>query len=468
MNPSPSPESAAARPHQRRILFACGSVLLLLLALPWLLAKTSLRDRLLTAIVNSDELTVTSRHASLGYFSPLSLAGLRIESNDKATLLEIERIESDHSWLGLLWSRPELGTFLFDRPKVDVRIDSPGDEAGDVDDSEPPQAGSIEFPVLAAEIRDASVVVRTSQSVDPPIDIERVSVTFRLERIEDRSVLRIDPATVFDHQRITPELCGHGLQLVAPLLGDALDAEGEFSLRLHEFHVPLEKAEASDPAAIRIEGELELHRASVALKDTLAKNIIGLVIRILGNSVPEKMTVAKGVKVGFQVIDGRIHHQGLALLLPRGDSSIEIVSNGSVGLDETLDLQVAIRLPPGLLGETPLAKRVSGQPIEVAIGGTLDQPQVSLPKRVDWIRSLEGLIAGKEIDPSSEPDDKSRDGALDDSLEEAVTDIVGGLLKRATQREQPIVEESILPRLRQRLRDRPLLPRRREANSEQE
>ncbi len=262
--------------------------------------------------------------------------------------------------------------------------------------------------------------------------------------------------------------CAQGLQLVAPLLADAIDADGEFSLRIDEFHLPI-GAEPADQEAIRIEGELELHRASIALKNTIASKISTLVMTLLGNAVPERMTVAQGVEVGFQVLDGRIHHQGLAFLLPHGDAALEIVSHGSVGLDETLDLQVSIQLPPGLLGQSAIANRLTGQPIEIAIGGTVDQPKVGLPERMDWIRSIEGLISGGADNDADDPDRDRTDGetpAGDGSLEGAVTDIIGGLLEGISEREEPILDQPILPRLRERIRDRPLLPRRRRSGNE--
>lgn len=432
----------------RRILIASAAVALILLGLPWVLAKTSLRDRLLTSIANSDEIVIQSQDASFGYLAPLALSGLRVESRDKVTVIEVDHIEADRSWLGLLFSRPELGVFRFDRPKVDIHMQL----LTSYPDLQPNQVDkSIDLPMLAAMVRDASVVVRTSESGEPPIDVEQVSVTLRLEREHNQSVLRIDPTTVFDHQRLTPELCGRGLQLIAPLLADEIAAEGEFSLRLQEFYVPLGKTGPADKSAIRIRGELELHQASVGLKNTIVSNVIDLIVKLFRDSRPETMTVAQDVNVRFQVVDGRVHHQGLALLLPRGESSIEVISNGSVGLDESLDLLISIYLPVGMLGESALAKTLTNDAIVVAVHGTFDNPEIGLPNKANWIHSIEGLLS-----PSG--DGSSDDGSSDDALQEALGDILDGLLERAANREpilnEPILKEPIFPRLRQRLRDR--------------
>ena len=51
-------------------------------------------------------------------------------------------------------------------------------------------------------------------------------------------------------------------------------------------------------------------------------------MKLAGINLPGALTVAENVTVEFSVIDGRVHHSGLALILPQGDRSIEIVSSG--------------------------------------------------------------------------------------------------------------------------------------------
>ena len=418
------------------------SLVAFLAVFPWLLAKTTLRDQLLSAIVGSDQVTVSSRDASFGYIAPLSLTGLNVESADKSAVIKVERIASEHSWLGLLLARPELGTFRFDQPSVDVRIDPKAVAEPATQPTPPPKQAVVDLPQLVAEVRDASVIVRSSETGEPPIDVSGIDVTFRIERDQDRSVLRIDPTTIFDHQQLTPDLCGQGLQLVAPLLADEVAADGEFSMRLNEFDLPL--GDRSDAAKndIRIAGEVELHRASVTLQNTVAKNLVALISKLVGQSMPEQLTVAEGVKVRFQVADGRIQHEGLALVLPHRESSIKIESSGSVGLDETLDLQVAIVFPGGLLGESRLATKLTSEPVVVAVGGTFEAPEIGLASQSGWVESIAGLITGDKDDPS------------DDQLSESLIELVGGMLEGASERDEPILDGPLFPGLRDRLRRR--------------
>ncbi len=437
---------ATKRPRSRRFITVALALFVAVTAMPWLFANTPLRDRLLAAILKREDLRVSSDNASFGYFSPLALGGLRIETLDTSTQLNVDQIEADRSWVRLLVSRSDLGRFQFDRPSVDVLVREEMEESAEVDETTSPEA--THPPKMILEIRDASIVVRTPSTAQPPIDLDKINVTVQIDADRDRSVLRVQPLQLFDHQTITPELCSQGLQLVAPMLDRQLDASGEFSLRFTEFQIPLGDADADRRSKIRISGELELHEMSASVKNPLTRRIAGVALDLIGSSLPETTMIARGVNVRFNVIDGRVHHEGLALLIPRGESSIEITSSGSVGLDESLDLQVAIRLPANLLGESQLASKLTGAPIMLAIGGTLDEPEIGLPERIDWVRSIETML-------NASPDDAPRD-----SLEENVADVLGQLLKGALDREPSSEADAapeprpILPNLRDWLRSR--------------
>ncbi len=441
-------QDSASGVWRKRAWYLLLSFLVVMLVLPWLLAKTSLRDRLLTAIVGSDQVSITSRDASFGYVTPLSLTGLHVETADKSSVIEVQRIAAEHSWLTLLFSRPELGTFRFDQPRFDIRVTGESAWEEKVTPAEEPSPSAKNLPQLIVEVRDASVIVRSSETGPPPIDVSGVDVTFRIEREQDTSVLRIDPTTIFDHQPLTPQLCGQGLQLVAPLLADEVAADGEFSMRLNDFYVPLGAESETARRDLRISGELELHRASVTLQNTIAQNLISLIAKLVGESMPDRITVAEGVKVQFKVADGRVEHQGLALVLPHRESSIKIESSGSVGLDETLDLQVSIQLPSGLLAGSRLAgsrlagsrlaTTLSGKPLVVAVGGTFDKPEIGLAGQSSWMQVVGGLLTGDASSGQEEnaagAADPGDTGDTEAVIVDALSEVLGGLLERRSRR----------------------------------
>ncbi|TWT83511.1 hypothetical protein CA13_49760 [Planctomycetes bacterium CA13] len=81
----------------RFALLACAVFSAWLLAGPWILAKTPLRNWLLRKIAGSEEFMIESQDASFGYFSSLSLSGIRIETNDNRAKIHVEKIEAERS-----------------------------------------------------------------------------------------------------------------------------------------------------------------------------------------------------------------------------------------------------------------------------------------------------------------------------------------------------------------------------------
>lgn len=454
-------------------------VVVIVAGLPWLLAKTTLRDRMLNAIAGSDDIVVSSTDASFGYLSSLSLSGLRIQSTDRFTQIDVARIQADRSWVGLLLSRPDLGTFCVEGPRAELLVD-PKELARKTGETEDPKAPAkiTELPSLTAEIVDASILVRTPASGEPPIDLKGIDLTLRIEQKGEIPVIRVEPSTVFDHEKITPALCGQGLQLIAPLLADEVAAEGAFSLRLEQCEIPIGGDPKDRNQALSLRGELQLHEGNVSLRNTIAKTISEALLKVVGKGFPDRLTVAKDLVVDFEVVDGRVRHEGLALLLPNGDSSIEFTSSGSVGLDETLDLLVNVKLPNQMLGGGQLIQALTKAPIVFAISGTLDQPKIELAKGGSGlIDSVRDLAAGETpTEESQETLNEAISGAVD-----VVGGILGGLRDRAQQRreaqessaepsgenptENSAEESSLLPNLRQRLRDRSLLRNRRESET---
>lgn len=396
----PSEPQVPTQTRRLSLKFLATAVILVLL-LPLLLGRTALRDVVLNALVDGEGLSVRSSTASLGYLAPLSVTGLSVEANDQKTSISFQKIEADRSWLNMLFSRPDLGTFRFDKPYVDITIDtnapdpklSPTVELSD---------GNPLLPNLTAKIFDATVILRAMPNEPPPINLVGLDAQVQLVRKGSISVLILEPSLVFDHQPLTPELCGQGLQLIAPLLADEVAAEGEFSLRLMQCEIPLTNGQAPQDkkaAGMQVTGQLDLHKATVAMKNTLASDLIGSVMQLVGVDLPDTLTVAQNVTVEFAVIDGRVHHSGLALLLPHDDGSIEISSSGSVGLDETLDLTVSIKLPDGILGTNALLATLTREPILLGVGGTLKQPDVSIKGRKGLMQSVGSLLESAAKDP---------------------------------------------------------------------
>ena len=169
----------------------------------------------------------------------------------------------------------------------------------------------------------------------------------------------------------------------------------------------------------------------------IASRICELVGRLLGSEIPDRLRVVEETKVVFHVADGRVHHDGFAMMLPHREASIDLRTTGSVGLDSSLDVQVEIDLPSGLLGQSKLAKQMCEQPIAMHVGGTLDEPVVELDANGLWLDRVEALLASDTI------------GDTADDLVERTANV----LRELSANRQPR-EERLLPKLRDRWRDR--------------
>ena len=133
-SPAP-PNPPAPKRRRRRILRILGILALLLVVLvvaaPWIVAHTGLRDRAINAILASPSVTASSESASFGWFSPLSVHGLGLNSTNKRIDIRVDDIAAERSPLQLLASSPDLGTIRVDKPHVrlelplDLKIEGP-------------------------------------------------------------------------------------------------------------------------------------------------------------------------------------------------------------------------------------------------------------------------------------------------------------------------------------------------------
>ena len=155
MNPKTAAESSSHHhPRRRRWPWILGLLLLgALLGLPEVVARTSLRDRLLFSLVGEEEFSVRSGGASFGWFSPLSIDELSIRSPNGDVDISIARLEAAQSWWQLWISRDDLGRLLIDRPTVKLILD-------EQQESEAIQLE--ELPILTADIQTGALLIRHS------------------------------------------------------------------------------------------------------------------------------------------------------------------------------------------------------------------------------------------------------------------------------------------------------------------
>lgn len=252
--------------------------------------------------------------------------------------------------------------------------------------------------------------------------------------------VRLPRGVIFDQVKLTPQLCRNFLKYSAPLLAEVTSVEGSFSLDSDGVEVPLSdwtklvaKARVTingarvgpGPLGIQIGNIASTVRAvadgkpldaaglqalglgnlagfvpsgdgqrTQALAD-LATNLLGSLEEgqrpdlnnlIAGNAnsggnsaaaaAPTESNItwleipAQTMSVNMQ--DGVVVHDRLSLNI-RG---FELVSQGRVGLDQSMALQTQLNLPAELLQKNPQIASALGNSIVLPISGTLTQPQI--------------------------------------------------------------------------------------------
>ncbi len=372
---------------RRRRGWVIGLIVLALVAFVWFLplivANTSLRDTAINAALSKQEMSGSTDSASLSWIAPVRFNGVGLRSADERLKVDVDRIETKKTLVGLISSPADLGTIEIDRPQVTVELPESLELS-------PPESAGGPGKTFNAVIHNAKVTVHSPMLSQPLIELDGMDLDMGIERNGDGRDMVIAPVKIFDHQELTQELCDQGLQLVTPILADVANIEGAVTLDLKTFRLPI--GGMADERARRradIEGVVQLNHVTAQLENPILQGLMKSIEALLKRDIPTTLRVADNSEVKFHMRDGRVHHEGLAFFLPELSSEITFHTSGSVGLDETLDLDVEFRLPLSLIADGPLVKAISRQLIKVPVTGTIDKPKLGLP-------SLGSIVAGSE------------------------------------------------------------------------
>ncbi|MEO1497642.1 MAG: hypothetical protein AAFV43_10870 [Planctomycetota bacterium] len=212
------------------------------------------------------------------------------------------------------------------------------------------------------------------------------------------------PGPLVTDVSISQEVSERVLKFIAPVLADATRADGRFSISLAELRAPIDRPELS-----RARGQLDVHSVqvlpgpSIAELVQLVRQIRGVVrdgVEGLADSNQRPIVTMSDRVIDFTMADGRIYHRGLEFFV--GDALV--TSEGSVGVDETLDLLVRVPIQEAWVQQRPvLLGGLRGQSIDIPVGGTFDKPEIDRDafRRIsrDLLQSaaqgaLDGLLRG--------------------------------------------------------------------------
>ncbi len=252
--------------------------------------------------------------------------------------------------------------------------------------------------------------------IDTTVNEGRLYFAPSLETVNGQTVVKLPKGPLIEKVRISPELCAEWLKYMAPLVANSAVAEGSFSVQLTKAAVPVADVTNSD-----IGGQLQIHSGQVR-PGPVVEQLIGTINQVKGLVTRNPNAVAIGEDVfveipeqatDFRLLNGRMHHRQLTFNV----GEVALLTSGSVGLDETLDLRIEVPVQDDWLGNGKFGQALKGKSIPVPLGGTLSRPRVDpsifreLAKQFagSFLEGEVGDLLGKELDKPLE----QLDGALE-------------------------------------------------------
>ncbi|SFI88089.1 hypothetical protein [Planctomicrobium piriforme] len=188
-------------------------------------------------------------------------------------------------------------------------------------------------------------------------------------------VLYFREGLMLENVSLNEEVCRGWLKYVSPTLANATSADGRFSLTMKESQFVIGAPERGNVA-----GTLVLHEGRVRpgpLAAEMLQNVSQLEMLVQRINLPDltQQTIMeiREEDVSFLLRDGRVYHDDFAVYI----RNMRVATTGSVGLDQTLDLAVAMQIPDQWLQNAgPVLQALRGESIQLVVRGSLANPDV--------------------------------------------------------------------------------------------
>lgn len=368
--------------------------------LPTAVMNSAHRDNLLNERFAEYGVKATSGAASGSWVTPVSMQNVVFEDETGQVKVSIREVRTSRTILGLMTNGGDLGTITLIEPKIQIRLDDDGklppklQQKGDSF-----RDPTKDKPAFAVEIQNAEFVLSVPWRPLPIVDLDQINVSAAVTNETDGRFLTVQPVQLLDHEPLSELHTEQNLAMIAPVLSQSTELDGEVSVRLDGLRMQLDDAENSQ---MLIAGEAVFHSVESRLKKEWVSQISKLAGHLTGTSVPDRLQIVRDSRVAFQVDDHGIHHQGLVFLLPEIAQYMSIESSGMVGLDESLDLSLNIQLPQ-LAPKNPMLAAFSKLvrlPFMLSVKGTVSEPVLVTPPGFSMVDQLaENLNPGGASQP---------------------------------------------------------------------
>lgn len=236
--------------------------------------------------------------------------------------------------------------------------------------------------VQGFEIGEGEIATKLQQGqltispIDLPVSEGKIVISPRIDVTKTPYVATVEPGTVVDHVRISPEMCRSWLKYLAPLVADATAANGHFSVGVSDAKFPI-----ADPTGGNVQGNLIVHAAQIG-PGPLSQEIIGTVQQIraildrqpLGavQTTTDQWLNIPEQQLAFQLADHRVYHKDMQFIV----KDVAVRTSGWVGLDQQLALVADIPVRDEWVSKDRYLASLKGKSIRLPINGSLTRPQL--------------------------------------------------------------------------------------------
>ena len=230
--------------------------------------------------------------------------------------------------------------------------------------------------------------------IDVPVSRGHLRMLPGLDLRTEPVTVRVSEGTMLERVQFTEEMSRGWLRYISPSVADATSTEGELSLFTKAAEFQLNELGAGD-----VSGVLTFHNARVG-PGPMAKSIFGVFneVQALVGRRPSALDQQTWLQireddVPFWTEQGRVHHSDFDFYI----GEMHLTTNGSVGLDETLDIVLSLELPRTWLSGRPLLQALFEEDIQLAVRGTLSEPRIDARPLAEFgtrigVKAANGLL----------------------------------------------------------------------------
>ncbi|HEV7279175.1 MAG TPA: hypothetical protein VGN57_03090 [Pirellulaceae bacterium] len=232
-----------------------------------------------------------------------------------------------------------------------------------------------------------------AEGIDIPVNEGRLRAFPRIDLNAERPALVIERGTILEQVQFTPEMCRGWMKYAAPLLADATEASGKFSVAIQETSIPL-----ADPTSTESVGVMQIHQATIG-PGPLGRQLVSIARQVEALVKKQPFSAAQPVDqvwvtlpeqaINLQMHAGRVFHERMQFRI--GD--VDLSTQGSVGLDQSLQLVVEAPIRDEWIARDPSLTVLRGQTLKIPVRGSVSQPQVDAGALRDSASQLLGSAA---------------------------------------------------------------------------